>query len=82
MEEINKMSEIHRIVMNYWKLITTSNFSNKEDEESYTQGVLNEIKEIVNSLPIQDVCDWIDDEQTDCGCRPETCKRFKGNVKT
>ena len=55
MEERNKISEIHRIVMNYWKMTTTSNFSNEEDEKSYTQGVLDEINEIVNLLPIRDV---------------------------
>jgi len=55
MEERNKISEIHRIVMNYWKMTTASNFSNEEDEKSYTQGVLDEINEIVNLLPIHDV---------------------------
>ncbi len=57
MEERNKISEIHKIVMNYWNMTTTSNFSNEEDEKSYTQGVLDEINEIVNLLPIRDVSD-------------------------
>lgn len=57
MEERNKMSDIHRIIMNYWKMTTTGDFSNEEDEKSYTQGVLDEINEIVNLLPIHDVSD-------------------------
>lgn len=57
MEERNKMSEIHRIVMNYYKLTTTTNFANEEDEKSYTQDLLDEIGKIVNLLPIHDVSD-------------------------
>ena len=37
--------------------------------------VLNE------ALSQHDVSDWLDEDSTDCGCEPETCKMLKGKCK-
>lgn len=63
MEERNKMSEIHRIVMNYNHFTTSTTFANEEDERSYTQDLLNEIGKIVNLLPIHDVSGMFSEEK-------------------
>jgi hypothetical protein len=79
MEERNKMSEIHRIVMNYYKFTTTTNFANEEDEKSYTQDLLDEIGKIVNLLPIHDVmhcevCNDVHDVRVICkDCITDYC---------
>lgn len=35
----------------------------------------------VKNLPIHNVSDWLDEDSTDCGCEPETCKMLKGKCK-
>ena len=45
-------------------------------EEAFKAGM-----NYVNNGVLDDVNDWQDDEPSDCGCPPETCKMLKGSCK-
>ncbi len=47
MKEREKMTQIHRVIMNYYHFTTSSTFANEEDEKNYTEDLLNEISVII-----------------------------------
>lgn len=48
---------------------------------SYADEYVRWLEDKLSKLSQHDVSDWLDEDSTDCGCEPETCKMLKGKCK-